>query len=104
MTNAATQASIPTAGQPRELPHYLGSLIRRGGEVYEPAPDRLTAREHDILELLGEGMSNKAIARSLHIAPETVKSHVKRIFEKLGVGRRAQAVVRAETLGLVGTK
>jgi LuxR family maltose regulon positive regulatory protein len=65
--------------------------------------ESLSAREGDILKLIGEGLSNKEIARNLAIAPETVKSHVKHIFTKLNVERRAQAVSRAQSLGLVDT-
>jgi LuxR family maltose regulon positive regulatory protein len=64
----------------------------------------LSPRETDILTLIAEGLSNKEIARSLDIGPETVKSHIKSIFTKLGVERRAQAVSRAQTLGLVTTR
>jgi LuxR family transcriptional regulator, maltose regulon positive regulatory protein len=49
-------------------------------------------------------LSNKEIARDLAIAPETVKSHVKNIFAKLNVEKRAQAVSRAQSLGLAGTQ
>jgi LuxR family maltose regulon positive regulatory protein len=59
----------------------------------------LSARESHILKLIGEGLSNKEIARNLAITPETVKSHVKRIFNKLNVERRAQAVSRAQSMG-----
>jgi len=64
----------------------------------------LSARETGILKLIAEGLSNKEIARSLDIGPETVKSHLKSVFTKLGVERRAQAVSRAQTLGLVTTQ
>jgi LuxR family maltose regulon positive regulatory protein len=64
----------------------------------------LSARETDILKLIAEGLSNKEIARDLVIAPETVKSHVKNIFAKLNVEKRAQAVSRAQSLGLAGTQ
>jgi LuxR family transcriptional regulator, maltose regulon positive regulatory protein len=64
----------------------------------------LSMREADILKLIAEGLSNKEIARGLAIAPETVKSHVKRIFTKLNVEKRAQAVSRAQSLGLAGTQ
>jgi LuxR family maltose regulon positive regulatory protein len=64
----------------------------------------LSPRETDILTLIAEGWSNKEIARSLDIGPETVKSHLKSVFTKLGVERRAQAVSRAQTLGLVTTQ
>jgi DNA-binding CsgD family transcriptional regulator len=63
------------------------------------ASETLTARECDILALIGQGFSNKSIARMLKISPETVKSHVKRIFLKLGVCTRAAAVSRAVLLG-----
>jgi LuxR family maltose regulon positive regulatory protein len=64
----------------------------------------LSPRETDILTLIAEGLSNKEIARSLYIGPETVKSHLKSVFTKLGVEKRAQAVSRAQTLGLVTTQ
>jgi len=50
---------------------------------------------------MSNGLSNKEIARQLCISPETVKSHAKRIFWKLTVRSRAQAVGRAATLGLI---
>ena len=46
-------------------------------------------------------MANKQIARVLQISPETVKFHIKRIFLKLAVGTRAEAVSQAESLGLI---
>ncbi len=61
----------------------------------------ITRRESRILELIAEGKSNKDIARAMGITPETVKSHLKNIFAKLSVGKRAQAVMRAEALGLI---
>jgi LuxR family transcriptional regulator, maltose regulon positive regulatory protein len=64
----------------------------------------LSIRETEILKLIAQGFSNKEIARSLDIGPETVKSHLKSVFTKLGVERRAQAVSRAQTLGLVATQ
>ena len=66
-------------------------------------PSALSPREQSILELIGQGRSNKEIARQLHISPETVKSHVKNVFSKLGVERRAQAVYQAQSLGLETT-
>jgi LuxR family maltose regulon positive regulatory protein len=52
----------------------------------------LSPREHHILQLLADGRTNKEIARGLGIAPETVKTHVSKIFGKLGAQNRAQAV------------
>jgi len=56
----------------------------------------LSPRERSILELIGQGRSNKEIARALGISPETVKSHIKHMFTKLGVERRAQAIYQAK--------
>lgn len=70
------------------------------GRTREALPSPLTARECEILERIAEGHSNKAIARLLGLGPETVKTHMKNIFNKLGVERRTQAVLRAEELGL----
>jgi len=55
----------------------------------------LTARESEVLALLTEGLNNRAIARSLSIGQETVKSHVREIFRKLGVHTRTEATARA---------
>ena len=70
-----------------------------------PPPDfvseALTARERDILAMISQGLSNKHIARTLTISPETVKSHVKHIFLKLVVSTRAAAVSRGGALGLL---
>jgi DNA-binding NarL/FixJ family response regulator len=63
--------------------------------------DAITARERDVLSGIGQGYSNKRIARSLEISPETVKSHVKHIFSKLDVATRSAAVSRAVSLGLL---
>ena len=56
---------------------------------------RLTQREIDIVSLIAAGQSNKAIAIELGVAPETIKTHLKRIFLKLSAHTRAEAVVRA---------
>jgi ATP/maltotriose-dependent transcriptional regulator MalT len=61
----------------------------------------LTRRESGILQLIANGLSNKRIAQHLDITPETVKSHAKNIFFKLAAQTRAQAVARAEALGII---
>ncbi|RKH52075.1 response regulator transcription factor [Corallococcus llansteffanensis] len=64
-------------------------------------PDTLTPREREVLGLLAEGLSNKAIADRLAISDHTAKFHVNAVLAKLGVQRRTEAVVRAARLGLV---
>lgn len=61
----------------------------------------LTARECEILELLASGQSNKEIARELGISPNTVKTHVARVYEKLTVERRVHAIQKARLLALI---
>ena len=61
----------------------------------------LTRRECEILELLASGQSNKEMARSLGISPNTVKTHVARVYEKLAVERRVQAIEKARWLALI---
>ena len=61
---------------------------------------RLTQRETAIVSLIAAGQSIKAIAIQLGVAPETVKTHLKRIFLKLAAHTRAEAVVRAQSSGL----
>ncbi len=61
----------------------------------------LSPRECEILALLASGQSNKALARTLGISPNTVKTHVARIFEKLEVPNRVQAIEKARWLALI---
>jgi len=61
----------------------------------------LSPREIDIIDRLAAGESNKEIARRLGISPNTVKTHVARVYEKLEVQRRVQAVEKARFLALI---
>lgn len=83
-------------GEARSTPRVVGSLLQRlaalaaersGGRAGAP----LTARERQILRLIGEGCTNKEIAAALSIGVPTVKNHVHNILEKLRVRRRADA-------------
>jgi LuxR family maltose regulon positive regulatory protein len=94
----------------RELLPFVGSLLSRweGSHVERPPvpptgaiSDALTVRERDILGRISQGLPNKRIARALEISPETVKSHIKRIFLKLAVGTRIEAISRGKSLGLL---
>jgi DNA-binding NarL/FixJ family response regulator len=61
----------------------------------------LTGQEMKVLERLAAGQSNKEIARTLGLSPNTVKTHVANLFAKLEVGRRTQAVGKARELQLI---
>jgi len=67
----------------------------------EIAPEPLTPREVQVLELLAEGLPNKAIASRLDISDQTVKFHVSSICGKLGAANRTAAVRRAARRGLI---
>ncbi len=61
----------------------------------------ITPREHEILGLIAEGLSNREIGERLFVSENTVKTHSSRLFDKLGVNRRVQAVLKGRELGLI---
>ena len=61
----------------------------------------ITQREIQVLRLLASGRSNKEIAATLHISPNTIKTHIARLYEKLQAARRTDAILRARELGLI---
>ena len=96
-------AAVAAAGQGLiVLPKTLTERL-----LQEPAPtvgelsETLTAREREVLDLLGRGFSNKLIARELHISEHTVKFHISSLYAKLGVTNRAEAVSRGARQGLI---
>jgi DNA-binding NarL/FixJ family response regulator len=78
----------------------LGRFAKRAREGAEVAAE-LTTREQQVLELLSDGHTMRQIATRLSISPRTVETHVGKLYRKLGVRTRVQAVSRAATLGLV---
>jgi DNA-binding NarL/FixJ family response regulator len=66
-----------------------------------PLEEHLTPRELEVLEVLAEGLSNRAIAARLQISEHTVKFHVASIFAKLGAENRTDAVMRGVRQGLI---
>lgn len=84
------------------------SVAPPGPQPFRPSPpagaalrEDVTPREREVLVLLSEGLSNRAIAERLGISRHTVKFHVNALLQKLGVVGRTEAVVRAARLGLV---
>ena len=91
----------------------LGAIrtVSAGGTCFtgEPASapakaPTLSGRELEVLRHLGQGLSNDDLGRVLGVSGETIKSHLKAIFQKLGVNGRTEAVSRAYELGLLFTR
>lgn len=79
-----------------------GSSAAAGSPRHAGASLTLTARERDVLELVGGGCSNVEIAERLTLCISTVKAHLSRIYEKLGARNRTEAVLRARLAGTIG--
>ncbi|MDQ0946926.1 DNA-binding NarL/FixJ family response regulator [Streptomyces phaeochromogenes] len=78
-------------------PEVVGDLV---GQVVTPVPE-LTQREREVVRLMADGHSNRSIADSLYLSEATVKTHLVRIYRKLGVDNRAAAVSQAVRRGLL---
>lgn len=86
------------AGEVALSPAIAAQLVAR---VREPAPAVLTPRETEVLRLVAAGLSNRAIGERLFVGEATVKTHLLRAFEKLGVNDRTRAVTLAMERGLL---
>ncbi|GAA1819937.1 response regulator transcription factor [Planosporangium flavigriseum] len=83
-----------------QLSHAVAARLVRDGHLPSSQP-QLTRREEQVLMLLARGRANGQIARELHIAPQTVKTHVSNILAKLNVQSRTEAALYAMRVGLV---
>jgi DNA-binding NarL/FixJ family response regulator len=90
-------ACLSKSTEARDVLHVI-HLASRGlrvlprEEAAPGGPDLLTAREADVLELLQNGLSNAEIAQALHVSVETVRTHARRVYRKLGVRTRRELV------------
>jgi DNA-binding NarL/FixJ family response regulator len=89
-------AASPTAFTANDL---AGAMRRR----MTTATVQLTPREHEILQLLGKGMSVAQVSGALFISQSTAKTHMSKLYEKLDASNRTQAVMAAVRLGLIST-
>jgi len=107
---AAARAAGARGFVPKDWPaDRVADAVRQlgaGRQVFPEAADApagaLTPRERDVLELIATGATNSEIAAKLHLSPHTVKEHASAVYRKLDVRNRAEAVQRAQRLGLVG--
>ena len=87
---------------------WLGAKLFRQGSAAPFVPNTraqetlgISGRELEVLALLAAGRSNKEIARRLDVSPNTVKTHVTKLFAKLEARRRTEAILRARELGMI---
>ena len=93
---------------------FMGLGVWVGARLFRRAPEApfevntqvretlgISEREMQVLELLAAGRSNKEIANRLEVSPNTVKTHVAKLFDKLEVKRRTEAILRARELGMI---
>lgn len=103
---ADLEAAIRAAhrGEAVLAPRVTGVVLAAAShrEQRPPGLDQLTDRERDVLALLGEGLTNRLVARRLGVAEKTVKTHVSHVLGKLGLADRTQAALLAAREG-VGT-
>lgn len=71
------------------------------GDASDPAAARLSPREREVIVLIAAGATNREIAERLYLSPHTIKEHTSSIYRKLEVRNRAEAVRRAQRLGLI---
>jgi DNA-binding NarL/FixJ family response regulator len=82
--------------------HMVGlGMTMFAPKAEQPAP-LLTGREHEVLELIAAGSTNREIAERLFLSPHTVKEHTSVLYRKLTARNRAEAVQRAQRMGLLG--
>ncbi|HEX5532511.1 MAG TPA: response regulator transcription factor [Actinomycetales bacterium] len=101
--SAASDDVVAAARHAASSPHSFtaqdlsGALRRRAS----PSGPQLTTRESEVLNLLAEGLGVAAISRHLYISDSTTKTHITKVYDKLGAGNRAQAIMNAVRAGLL---
>jgi len=100
LTRVAAGERIFTPEQERGAIQELGRMSRKA-RVSSAAEAKITSRELEILEFVSEGLTVKQVATRLGLSPRTVEAHVARLYRKLGVRNRVQAISRAVSLDLI---
>jgi pimeloyl-ACP methyl ester carboxylesterase/DNA-binding CsgD family transcriptional regulator len=82
-----------------EIENFLKQPIEAGGVRHNLPLDDLTGRERDVLDAIAQGLDNSEIAASLGLSEKTVRNHITRVLDKIGVEHRYEAIVRAREAG-----
>ncbi len=101
MTAALIQIAYGGVALSPAIAERIVTHFRRTGPLLSSGTD-LTARETDVLRLIGQGLRVADAAAALELAPSTVACHIKSIYRKLGINCRAEAAFQAARLGLLG--
>jgi two-component system response regulator DegU len=102
---AGAAGAVPSTWRGRDIAS-AARTVALGMSVFAAEPESstrlLTGREMEVLELIGAGATNREIADHLTLSPNTVKDHASTLFRKVHARNRAEAVIRARNLGLLG--
>jgi len=111
ISTAAARACGATGFVPKDWPAPdIANAVRMVGlgmSMFESAEEEplpgpgLTGREHEVLELIATGATNREIGVTLHLSPHTVKEHTSALYRKLDARNRADAVQRAQRMGIL---
>ena len=95
---------VPKAWGARDIAG-AARMVGLGMTVFAPEADQtpslLTEREHEVLEMIAAGSTNREIAARLYLSPHTVKDHTSALYRKMKARNRAEAILRAQRLGLL---
>ena len=97
----ATPGSLTDGVYGAELDHRIAETTDAIHSRLAPAGPQLSPRESQVLRLLADGMSVAGIAKQLYVSESTAKTHISKLYEKLGAANRAQALMTALRLGLL---
>jgi ATP/maltotriose-dependent transcriptional regulator MalT len=95
---------VPKDWEARDVARAV-RMVGLGMTMFAPKADQpaplLTERERGVLDLIAAGCTNREIAEALYLSPHTVKEHTSVLYRKLGARNRAEAVQRAQRIGLL---
>lgn len=97
----AAAVRLAAAGEATISPRELARLLPKLGRSHRSVGSDLTAREHEILEMLASGLANSAIAEALHLSINTVRNYVQSILMKLGAHSKLEAVATGVREGVI---